>query len=82
MVLRWNSYSDVDFALVSSKKLSPKERLELELKIEVDLSDFCNITNPDVRIINDAPLVIKGKIVQQGVLIYCNNEARRVEFET
>jgi hypothetical protein len=42
--------------------LSPRERLKLTLRLQVDLADVCDIRNADVRIINDAPLILQGKV--------------------
>ena len=36
----------------------------------------------EVRIINNLPLVIIGKIITKGILIYSINEKIRVDFET
>ena len=35
-----------------------------------------------MRIINDAPLVLRGKVVTEGMLLYAQDESVRVEFET
>ena len=35
----------------------------------------------DVRAINDAPLTVRGRIVQEGILLYERDRARRVAFE-
>lgn len=36
----------------------------------------------EVRIINNLPLMVIGKIITEGVLIFSRNEAIRVDFET
>jgi len=36
----------------------------------------------DVRVIDNLPLVLKGKIITEGFLIYSRNETLRVNFET
>lgn len=75
-------FSDVDIALVADQELPPKERLKLMLGVEVELADRCGIRNADVRIINDAPLVFRGRVVCNGILLYAPDEAARIEFET
>jgi predicted nucleotidyltransferase len=78
---RVTSFSDVDLALVVDRELSPRERLNLILRLQLDLADVCDIRNADVRIINDAPLVFQGKVVCEGVLVFCRAEQERIAFE-
>ena len=40
------------------------------------------ISKVDARIINDAPIMLKGAVVTEGVLVYSADEDFRVEFET
>jgi len=79
---RTTPFSDVDIALYLSESLSPRRRLELELGVEMALEDRLGLSNADVRVINDAPLQVRGTVVQEGVLLYCRDEERRVDFET
>lgn len=73
--------SDVDIALVLAELLPPYERLMLELNIQAALEDACGLSNVDVRVINHAPLMAQGRIVQEGVLLYQQDKKRRVAFE-
>lgn len=75
-------FSDVDIALRVDEDLSPLERLKLTLRIQLDLADHADISNADVRVINDAPLVFQGRVVSEGFLVYARDEGERVEFET
>jgi predicted nucleotidyltransferase len=75
-------FSDIDLALVVDAELSPLERLKLTLGVQLDLADSCDIRNADVRIINDAPLVLQGKVVCEGIIVFSRDEQERVEFET
>ena len=75
-------FSDVDVALVlSDEGLTPREQLRLQLQLSVELAD-AGIAEADVRIINQAPLAIRGQVACQGILLYSGDEAARVEFET
>lgn len=74
-------FSDVDIALVASEDLSPLDRLKLILHVQLELTDVCDILNADVRIINDAPLVFRGRVVTDGVPVYARDDGERVEFE-
>ena len=79
---RVTPFSDVDLALVVDADLSPLKRLKLMLRVQLDLADSCDIRNADVRIINDAPLVLQGKVVCEGILMFSRDEQERVAFET
>ena len=74
-------FSDVDIALVTDGPLAPKEQLRLILELQVDLADRCEIGNLDVRVINAASIVFRGRVVTDGRLVYARSEDARVEFE-
>ena len=74
--------SDVDIALVVEPGLSALEQLKLTLRLQADLSDHLAVPNADVRIINDASLVFRGRVVCDGLLLYARDERARIEFET
>lgn len=74
-------FSDVDIALVLSEPLPPYERLMLEFSIQAAIEEASDLTAVDVRAINEAPLLVRGKVIQQGILLYQRDRARRVAFE-
>lgn len=47
------------------------------LDVERELAERCGIRNADVRIINDAPLVFRGRVVSDGALLYASDEPFR-----
>jgi predicted nucleotidyltransferase len=73
--------SDVDIALVLSESLSPYDRLMIEFAIQAAIEDASGLRAVDVRAINEAPLLVRGKVVQQGILLYQRDRARRAAFE-
>jgi len=73
--------SDVDIAIVLDKPLPARERLRLELRLETDLADYCG-GEFDVHVINEAPLAVKGRVVQTGKILYARDDAARIAFET
>ena len=75
-------FSDTDLALVTDEGLAPLQRLKLMLDVPLDLADECDIRDADVRVINDAPLVFRGKVVCEGLLVFARDEKERVAFET
>ena len=74
--------SDVDIALVCDEETSPSQRLRLMLDVSAELSRQTSIAEADVRIINDAPLVFRGRVASEGILLYARDDAQRIEFET
>jgi len=75
-------FSDVDVALVAGDALPPLVRLKLILRVQLALADRCGIQNADVRLIDDAPLVFRGRVVTDGILVYARDDQVRVAFET
>ena len=79
---RATPFSDVDVALLVDERLSPLKRLKLILRIQLDLADHAHIPNADVRVMNDAPLVLRGRVVSDGLVVYVRDDQERIEFET
>jgi predicted nucleotidyltransferase len=75
--------SDVDIALViAHDDFIPSERLRWELAIEDKVVQTCKLKQADIRIINDAPLVLQGQVVTNGTLLFAANNEAKVAFET
>jgi predicted nucleotidyltransferase len=74
--------SDVDIALITAPRLSPHDRLKLELAVADALAQHCGLANADVRVINEAPVMLRGQVVTEGRLLFARDEVARVEFET
>ncbi len=75
--------SDFDIALVMLREAyDPKSRLALELELEEQIARICGIGNIDVRILNEAPIIIRGEVVTKGILLYSRDEVFRINYET
>lgn len=75
--------SDVDIALVvDERRLDRSGRLKFELAIEEEIARRCEIGDADVRVINDAPLILRGQVACQGVLVFARDDESRIDFET
>ncbi len=74
--------SDVDIAIVCDKETSPHQQLRLMPDVSAELARQAGITEADVRVINDAPLVFRGRMACEGILLYARDEAQQIEFET
>lgn len=76
-------FSDVDIALVVDEHFDFKpSRLQFELEIEDELTARCELDAVDVRVINAAPLLLRGEVVTYGRLLFARDEDQRIDFET
>lgn len=73
--------SDIDIALLANVELTPEQRLRLMLDVALAIEERCGLQQVDVRVINDAPLLLQGQVVTEGILLYSRDEAARVRFE-
>ena len=75
-------FSDLDLGIYIGD-VSDRKYLELELSLSLEIdTNIGSGVRAEVRIINNLPLVIIGKIITKGILIYSINEKIRVDFET
>lgn len=76
-------FSDVDIALVVDENHAfQHRRLHFELEIEDELAARYASNQIDVRVINTAPLLLRGEVVTYGRLLFARDEEKRIEFET
>jgi len=78
---RLTPFSDIDVALVLRESRSSYDRLMLELSVQEALEAATGLSPFDVRVINEAPLDVRGRIVQEGILLYERDRHDRVSFE-
>jgi len=75
-------FSDLDIGIYVNK-ISRRKYLDLELSLALEIDEKLESGIPsEVRIMNGLPLMIKGNIITEGVLIFSGNETIRVDFET
>ena len=75
-------FSDLDIG-VFVEEMDIRSSLDLELSLSLEMDAKLNHTvDSDIRIINHLPLIVQGEIVTTGILIYCKDDAKRIEFET
>ena len=78
----FHKYSDIDVGVFLSPEVVDRE-IDLETRIALAIDGALeHQAETDVRAINDLPLIMKGEIVSEGLLIYTRDDAARVEFET
>ena len=74
--------SDLDIGIYVLR-LSQREKLDLEMTLALKIDKKLK-QGPasDVRIINSLPLAVVGKIITEGVLIYCRDDEAWIDYET
>ncbi len=75
-------WSDVDVALVLDPPLAPADRLAFELEVELALASASGLHQVEVRVVNDAPILVQGAVVTEGLLVYARDDERRIAYET
>jgi predicted nucleotidyltransferase len=76
-------FSDIDIGIYLEENILARKALDIELTLSLDFDAIMgNKFNVDVRSINNMPLMMKGSIVSEGILLYSRNDPFRVEFET
>jgi predicted nucleotidyltransferase len=77
-----HSFSDLDIG-ICVEGLDVRACLDIELSLALRIDEkLDHIVQSEVRVINHLPLVVKGKILTDGELIYSKAEDKRIEFET
>ena len=75
-------FSDIDIGVYIGHS-HYRRTFDLEMSLAIEIDEKLAVGIPaDVRVINDLPLVITGKILTDGILIYSKDEVARVDFET
>lgn len=74
-------YSDLDIGIyLEPDTIETALNTELDISLDIDKAmDY--IIETEVRAINNLPLTFTGRILTEGILIYCRDEEARVEFE-
>ncbi len=79
---RMTPLSDIDIALVLDEDtVSDFPRLQFELMVADRIDEECGISQADVRIVNDAPIMLRGRVVTEGISLFVRDEAKRIAFE-
>jgi hypothetical protein len=74
--------SDVDVAVVLEPSEPSERYLELSLELARRLAAASGVGGIEVVVLNDAPLPLRGRAVQQRVTLFSRDEPFRVRFES
>jgi predicted nucleotidyltransferase len=73
--------SDLDVAVMFERSVPAEERLSLELALGLALDAQLGRERADVRDLAGLPLVLRGRVVTEGALLFSRDEEGRVAFE-
>lgn len=74
--------SDVDIAyLFDPKAFKSHDYLDLDLQIDVELSETLHTDEVDCKLLNRAPLEFQYEVITQGQLIYCRDVKLKEHYE-
>ena len=74
--------SDVDVAVYADPELPADRYLDISLELAERLAEASGIGDVEVLVLNSAPLSIRGRVVQERVVLYSRDEETRVEYES
>jgi len=73
--------SDVDIAVMFDRSVPAEERLRFELELGLAFDARLGGERADVRDLASLPLILRGRVVTEGALLYSCDEEGRVAFE-
>lgn len=77
-----HKFSDLDVGIfIEGLDAATCLDLELSLSLRID-EQLDHVVQSEVRVVNHLPLVVKGKILADGELIYSIAEEQRIELES
>ncbi len=74
--------SDTDVAALLDDDVPGQDYLHVQLKLTEALSSTAQIPDLDLVVLNDAPLPLRGRVIQEGVAVYSTDESVRAEYES
>lgn len=72
--------SDVDIAVLLADGAPEAEAFEKRLTLMAEIGHQLGRNDVDVLILNHSPLALAYRVLRDGLLLYCRDEARRVAF--
>ncbi len=72
--------SDIDVAILYQKDSDSKTRFRSSISISTIIENETN-KQVDVISLNDASIIMKYQVVTKGILLFCFDEERRIDFQ-
>lgn len=77
-----HTFSDLDICIYIDN-IPLRDKLNLQMTISLKIDEIIGEKiDSEVRIMNDLPLIIKGQIITEGILIFSRNNDLLVDVET
>jgi predicted nucleotidyltransferase len=73
--------SDIDIAISFDESVQANKRFDLRLETMGQLMDLFKTDEIDLVVLNDAPSLLSHRILKEGILIFSDNDKKRLEFE-
>ncbi len=72
--------SDIDIAIYQKNKKPKYEAKVYEIEVEAKLTERIPTRRFDVRSLNDAPIVVVGKIINEGKIIFTRDSSFLTDY--
>jgi len=77
----FSKISDYDFAVQVNDKIKSKEYADLKLSLIGDLTRFLKTDDLDVVVLNEAPLLLKHRVLRDRKVLFCRSQLARIRNE-
>lgn len=74
--------SDYDFAVLLNDKTDKRKFTDLKLSLMGDLCAALKADNVDIVILNEAPVLLKHRILRDRKVLFCRSHLKRIRYET
>jgi predicted nucleotidyltransferase len=78
----FSSISDYDFAVQLDEKFPKHKHIDIKLALIGDLCSFLKSDDVDVVILNEAPLLLKHRVIKDRKILFCRSQLKRIRYET
>jgi predicted nucleotidyltransferase len=73
--------SDYDFAVQLDEKINKREYADFKLNLIGDLCDALMTDDVDVVILNEAPILLKHRVLNDRRVLFCRSHLKRIRNE-
>ncbi len=73
--------SDADVGVLFAEGLDGRARFQRQLQLASRLCSVLEVPRVDVVVLDEAPPALRFRVIEQGRLLLCDNELRRIRFE-
>jgi predicted nucleotidyltransferase len=78
----YSPISDYDFAVQLKNNVKPRNYIDIKLILIKELCRALKTDRVDVVILNEAPLLLKHRIIKDKRLLFCRSQLKRIRLES